>query len=92
LNPLISCQAEEIVLRALQRDPVQRYSSAAAMMHDLEHPAEIVVSGLRDRLQPVTRGRRARRLARYLVLVGVVPVASQVVLFVLLWYHFARRR
>ncbi len=91
LNPRISRQAEEIVLRALQRDPVQRYSSAAAMMHDLEHPAEVVVSGLRDRLQPVTRGRRARRLARYLVLVGVVPVATQVVLFVLLWYHFARR-
>jgi serine/threonine-protein kinase len=90
LNPCISRQAEEIALRALRRDPVQRYASAAAMMHDLEHPDAVVVSGLCDRLHPVTRGRRARRLARHVVLVGVVPVATQVVLFLLLWHHFAR--
>ena len=90
LNPRISRQAEEIALRALRRDPAQRYASAAAMMHDLDHPGEVVVSGLCDRLQPVTRGRRAWRLARYVVLVGVVPVATQVVLFMLLWHHFAR--
>ncbi len=91
LNPRVSRQAEEIALRALRRDPAQRYPSAAAMMHDLEHPAGVEVSGLCDRLQPVTRGRRARRLARHLVLVGIVPVATQVVLFFMLWHHFARR-
>jgi serine/threonine protein kinase len=91
LNPRISRQAEEIALRALRRDPAQRYSTAAAMMHDLARPADVVVSGLCDRLQPVTRRRRAWRLVRYAMLVGVVPVATQVVLFVLLWHHFAHR-
>ena len=70
LNPSVSPQVEEIALRALRRDPDQRYPSAAAMMHDLESPGAVVVSGLCDRLQPVTRGRRARRLARHLFLVG----------------------
>ena len=91
LNPRISRQVEEITLRALRRDPAERYASAAAMMRDLEHPGQVEVSGLCDRLQPVTRGRRVRRIARHLVLVGVMPVATQVVLFMLLWHHFARR-
>ena len=90
LNPRISRQAEEIALRALRRDPDQRYPSAATMRRELEHSSTVVVSGLCDRLQPVTRGRRARRLARHLFLVGVMPVAAQVVLFMLLWHHFAR--
>lgn len=91
VNPRISRQAEEIALRALRRDPAQRYHSAAAMQVDLEHSDRVPVSGLCDRLQPVTRGRRAWRIARYVVLVGVVPVATQVILFVLLWYRFAHR-
>jgi serine/threonine protein kinase len=91
LNPRISRQAEEVALRALRRDPAERYASAAAMMQDLESPNQVVISGLCDRLQPITRSRRALRLARYVALVGVVPVATQVILFLLLWRHFARR-
>ena len=90
LNPRVSRQAEEIALRALRRDPSERYPSAAAMMQDLERSADVVVTGLCDRLRPVTRARRAWRRARYIALVGVVPVATQVVLFLLLWRHFAR--
>jgi len=91
VNPLISRQAEEITLRALRRDPVQRYHSAAAMKVDLDDADRVSVSGLCDRLSPVTRGRRALRIARTVVLVGVVPVATQVVLFLLLWRHLGRR-
>jgi serine/threonine-protein kinase len=88
LNSRLSVQAEEIVLRALRRDPADRYPSATAMKVDLDQPERVTVSGLCDRLQPVTRGRRIRRLLSHVFLVGVLPVASQVLLFLLLWRHF----
>jgi serine/threonine-protein kinase len=92
LDPSISPQAEEIALRALRRAPAERYPSAAAMKADLDDPASVAVTGLCDRLEPVTFGRRARRIARQILLVGVLPVATQVLLFVALWHHFAHRR
>jgi serine/threonine protein kinase len=92
LNPNISRQTEEIVLRALRRDPAERYPSAAAMRADLDHLEQVIVTGYCDRLQPVTRWRRWRRLARYIFVVGVLPVATQIALFVMLWHHFAHKR
>lgn len=92
LNPRLSPQAEEITLRALRRDPAQRYSSAAALQADLDTPGRVAVTGLCDRLQPVTAGRRAWRRVRYVLTVAVAPVVTQVLLFVLLWHHFAHRR
>ena len=92
LNPRVSAAAEEIALRALRRAPSERYESAEAMKRDLDRPDLVVVSGLADRLQPVTRGRRAWRRARYVAAVGVLPVVAQVVLFLLLWHHLAHKR
>jgi serine/threonine-protein kinase len=91
LNPEISRQAEDIVLRALRRDPSKRYSTARAMKADLDHPEGVAVTGLCDRLRPVTRWRRSLRIARYIAITFLLPVASQVVLFLLLWRHFAHR-
>jgi len=81
LNPRLSPEAEEIVLRALRRDPTERYASAAAMKKDLDDPLGVTVSGLAARLQPVTPARRFWRRARYVALVAIIPVAAQVVLF-----------
>jgi serine/threonine protein kinase len=92
LNPNISRQAEDIILRALRRKPAQRYASAAAMKADLDHPERMTVIGLSDRLEPVTRWRRWRRMARYVATVAILPVVVQVVLFGLLWHHFARKK
>jgi serine/threonine-protein kinase len=91
MNPAVSVEAEEIALRALRRDPTERYAAIAELRQALERPSHVVVTGLADRLQPVTRWRRVRRWARYLALVVVGPVAAQVLLFVLLWRHFAAR-
>jgi serine/threonine-protein kinase len=92
VNPRVSPAAEEIALRALRRAPAERYESAAAMKNDLDRPDRVVVSGLAARLQPVTPWRRARRRARYVMLVGVLPVVTQVGLFGVLWHHFAHQR
>jgi serine/threonine-protein kinase len=51
LNPESSAQAEEIVLRALQRDPADRYASAAAMKAEIDTVDQVRVTGLADRLQ-----------------------------------------
>jgi serine/threonine-protein kinase len=92
LNPAISRQVEEIVLRALRRDPAERYPSAATMKADLDAPAQVALTGLADRLQPVTRWRRSLRLARHLTTYILLPVASQVILFFLLWHHLVHKR
>lgn len=92
LNERISPQAEDIILRALRRNPADRYPSALAMKADLDHPERMVVAGLSARLEPVTPWRRWRRIARYVATVGFLPLVVQVVLFGLLWHHFARKR
>jgi serine/threonine-protein kinase len=51
LNPELSAQAEEIVLRALQRNPDDRYPNAAAMQAELDTAEYVRVTGLADRLQ-----------------------------------------
>jgi len=51
LNPELSAQAEEIVLRALQREPADRYASAAAMKAEIDTVDHLRVTGLADRLQ-----------------------------------------
>ncbi len=91
LNPNISEQIEEIVLRALRRDPTERYASVAALKVDLDHPAEVQVSGLSTRLVAVTRWRKGLRLMRYVALVGVAPLAFLVFMFRVLWWYLERK-
>jgi len=92
LNPELSPQAEEIVLRALRRDPAGRYPTAAAMKADLDAPERMRVTGLCDHLQESTRWRRVLLLARHLVFIAVIPLAIQVLLFLWLWHHHAPKR
>ncbi len=86
LNPQISPQVDEILRRALERDPRHRYATAAEMAWELEHPELVGVDeGARSL---AVRGRLAlnpRRLLLYAAL-AVVPV----VLFVIMLL-FARR-
>ena len=92
VNPAISPQAEDIVLRALRRDPGERYPSVAAFKVDLERSEGVVLLNLSEQLQPITRWRRNLRIARYLAIVLLLPLISQVVLFLWLWHHFAHIR
>jgi serine/threonine-protein kinase len=64
-NPEISPQVEEIILRAMQRQPKDRYQTAWAMKQDLDHPEVVVVTGLVDRLvepSPIRVGWRKIRI------------------------------
>lgn len=92
LNPQLSPQAEEIVLRALQRDPAKRYPTAAAMKADLDAPDQMRITGLCDHLQASTRWKRVLLLARHLFFIVVIPLGIQVLLFLWIWYHHANKR
>jgi eukaryotic-like serine/threonine-protein kinase len=91
LNSAVSLQAEEIVLRALRRDPTERYASVTELKADLDGPAQVRLSGLADRLVAVTSWRKGLRLVRYISFVAVAPVAFLVALFGLLWWSFERK-
>jgi serine/threonine-protein kinase len=54
LNRDLSAQAEEIVLRALQREPGDRYQTAREMQAELDNAEHVRVTGLADRLQQPT--------------------------------------
>jgi serine/threonine-protein kinase len=92
LNPAVSLETEEIVLRALRRNPAERYASAAELKADLDRPARVRVSGLAGRLIEATAWRKRRRLLRYIALVGVAPIAFLVALFEVLVWYFERKR
>jgi serine/threonine protein kinase len=51
INSGLSAQAEEIVLRSLQRDPAARYQTAAALKAEIDTIDQMRVTGLADRLQ-----------------------------------------
>jgi len=75
LNPEITPELQEILNRALERDPRHRYSTANEMAWDLEHQEQVgVEEGAR---RPALRGFRlpgARRMLLYASL-ALVPVA-----------------
>ncbi len=57
LNPAISPELQEILYRALERDPRHRYATAQEMLWDLEHQEQV---GIEERgTSPVRRKKRA---------------------------------
>lgn len=82
LDPAISPAVQEVVYRALEREPRNRYASAREMARDLEHLDEVGVAE-RPELTEWKRRRTQwpRRLAYYAML-ALVPV---VVFGLLIW-------
>jgi serine/threonine-protein kinase len=83
LEPEISPEIEEILFRALARDPRRRYATAAEMAWELEHQELVGVESGSHR--PVMLGRFAinrGKLALYAAL-AVVPLALFVVMLLL---------
>jgi serine/threonine-protein kinase len=75
LNPEISPELEEILYRALERDPRHRYSTAHEMAWELEHQDQIGVEA-RDR-RPSSRARRGSFVSRKMLLyasLALIPI------------------
>jgi serine/threonine-protein kinase len=85
INADLSAQAEEIVLRALQRDPAERYPTAAAMKAELDTAEHVRVTGLASRLQ-APAAWKPRLFQRPWVLAGALlgPVAIGIIVLSIL--------
>jgi serine/threonine-protein kinase len=86
INPAISPQLQEVIYRALEREPRNRYANAHDFARDLQHLNEV---GIPDRaeLRDWKKGRSSqpRKLVLYLAM-ALIPIA----IFALLFY-FANR-
>jgi serine/threonine-protein kinase len=82
LNPTITPQLQEIIYRAMEREPRNRYQRASEFAHDLDHPEEVGVAD-RDELHnwKVKRSPWPRKIAFY-VAMALIPI---VVFGLLLW-------
>ncbi|WP_158785604.1 serine/threonine-protein kinase [Granulicella sp. L46] len=74
LEPSISPQLQEIVYRAMEREPKNRYASAREMAHDLQHQDEVGVAARPDAERWRTRRSPERR--RMLLYAGLALIPA----------------
>jgi len=73
-DPSVSPQLQEIIYRALERDPKNRYASAQEFIRDLEHPDQV---GVEDRAELRDWQKRKSQLSRkifYYAGLALIPV------------------
>jgi serine/threonine protein phosphatase PrpC len=75
LNPEISPQVEEIVLKAMAREPSERYATAREFKSDLDHPAFVKVTGRVNRLRAPSAFVARTRSLRLVIVAALIPVA-----------------
>ena len=85
-NPSISPELQEVLYRALERDPRNRYAKACNFAWDLQHLDQVGVEN-RDELQGWNK-RKSQKLRRilYYAALALIPVAI-LLLMVLLTHH-----
>jgi len=71
------------ILHALERQPFDRYPTAAAMKLELDAPEKVQVTGRSERLRPPTMWQGRWQKARMYVLAMLVPVLTVVILYLL---------
>jgi eukaryotic-like serine/threonine-protein kinase len=75
VDPSISPQLQEVLYRALERDPKNRYAHAKDFAHDLQHLDQV---GVEDRPEILNWSKRKAQLPRavlYYSAIALIPVA-----------------
>jgi eukaryotic-like serine/threonine-protein kinase len=82
IDPSISPQLQEIIYRAMERDPAQRYPNAHEMIWDLQHVDQV---GVAER--PELRDFKVRRepLTRKILFYAMLALIPVVIFGLLLW-------
>jgi serine/threonine-protein kinase len=82
-DPTISPQLQEVIYRALERDPKNRYATAHEFLHDLDHLDQV---GVEDRDELKNWQNRKSQLSRKILYYGglaLIPVAVLLVMMLL---------
>jgi serine/threonine-protein kinase len=83
VDPQVTPELQEIIYRALEREPVNRYKTAGEFARDLEHPEEVVVAerteltDWKERRSPLVR-----QIAFYVMLVLIPIVVFGLLIYV----------
>ena len=86
-DPSVSPQLQEVLYRALERDPKNRYPNAHAFLHDLQHLDQV---GAEDRDELKNWQRRKSHLSRKILYYGalaMIPVAILLLMMLLARHH-----
>jgi eukaryotic-like serine/threonine-protein kinase len=74
IDPTLSPELQEIIYRAIERDPKNRYPNAHEFAHDLEHPESV---GVADRAELTDWTKRKSSLLRailFYIAMAMIPV------------------
>jgi serine/threonine-protein kinase len=80
-DPSISPQLQEVLYRALERDPRNRYAKARDFENDLEHLDQV---GVEDRVELRDWQKRKSHLSRKIIYYGALALIPVVVLLVMI--------
>jgi len=86
-DPSVSPQLQEIIYRALERDPKNRYSTAREFIHDLEHPDQV---GIEERPELLNWQKRKSQLSRkilYYAGLALIPVVILLIMVLISRHH-----
>jgi eukaryotic-like serine/threonine-protein kinase len=79
-NPAVSPQLQEVLYRALERDPKNRYATAHEFLHDLQHLDEV---GVTDRAELRDWRRRKAHLPRKILYYSALALIPLVILLIM---------
>jgi len=82
-DPSVSPQLQEVIYRALERDPRNRYPTAREFRHDLEHLDRV---GVEDRVELRDWQKRKSQLSRkilYYSALALIPVVILLIMFLI---------
>lgn len=75
IDPKVSPQLQEIVYRAMERDPGKRYQTAGEFVHDLEHQSEVEPAE-RSELRIWTRKQEpVSKVVLFYSILALIPIA-----------------
>src|SRR5580698_4425686 len=86
-DPSISPQLQEVLYRALERDPKNRYATAQEFIRDLEHPDQV---GVEDRVELRDWQKRKSQLSRkilYYAGLALIPVVILLIMVIIAHHH-----
>jgi serine/threonine-protein kinase len=81
LNPEITPQLQEIIYRALERNPGNRYSHAREFANDLRHPDKVGVADRNELREWQRRKSPFVKAAMFYIFLALIPVAILGLLF-----------